>query len=110
MIHKTERVKESDIAGPSRRVEMRMMKLEISFLKLSTAVCGVALCLGHTQTVPAYQAEAEARTQFVSVQPDVKLEVLDWGGTGRSLVFLAGGEIPPMFSTISLQSLPISIT
>jgi len=29
--------------------------------------------------------------QFVTVDQDVKLEVLDWGGTGRPLVFLAGG-------------------
>jgi pimeloyl-ACP methyl ester carboxylesterase len=29
--------------------------------------------------------------QFVTVDKDVKLEVLDWGGTGRPLVFLAGG-------------------
>lgn len=28
--------------------------------------------------------------QFVTVEKDVKLEVLDWGGTGRPLVFLAG--------------------
>jgi pimeloyl-ACP methyl ester carboxylesterase len=28
--------------------------------------------------------------QFVTVEPGVKLEVLDWGGTGRPLVFLAG--------------------
>lgn len=28
--------------------------------------------------------------QFVTVGKDVKLEVLDWGGTGRPLVFLAG--------------------
>jgi non-heme chloroperoxidase len=30
------------------------------------------------------------RVMFVSVEKDVKLEVLDWGGTGRPLVFLAG--------------------
>jgi non-heme chloroperoxidase len=30
------------------------------------------------------------RVQFVTVEKDVKLEVLDWGGTGRPLVFLAG--------------------
>jgi non-heme chloroperoxidase len=29
-------------------------------------------------------------TQFIEVQPGVKLEVLDWGGTGRPLIFLAG--------------------
>jgi non-heme chloroperoxidase len=28
--------------------------------------------------------------QFITVEPNVKLEVLDWGGTGRPLVFLAG--------------------
>jgi non-heme chloroperoxidase len=28
--------------------------------------------------------------QFVTVEPGVKLEVLDWGGSGRPLVFLAG--------------------
>ena len=28
--------------------------------------------------------------QMISVAPDVKLEVLDWGGTGRSLILLAG--------------------
>jgi non-heme chloroperoxidase len=28
--------------------------------------------------------------QFVTVEKDVKLEVLDWGGTGRPLIFLAG--------------------
>ncbi len=28
--------------------------------------------------------------QFVTVERDVKLEVLDWGGTGRPLIFLAG--------------------
>jgi non-heme chloroperoxidase len=27
--------------------------------------------------------------QFVTVEPEVKLEVLDWGGSGRPLVFLA---------------------
>ena len=30
------------------------------------------------------------KAQFVTVAPDVKLEVLDWGGNGPPLVFLAG--------------------
>jgi len=33
---------------------------------------------------------AQGTVQFVTVEPGVKLEVLDWGGTGRPLVFLAG--------------------
>ena len=31
------------------------------------------------------------KQQFVTVAPDVRLEVLDWGGSGRNLVLLAGG-------------------
>jgi non-heme chloroperoxidase len=31
------------------------------------------------------------RTRFVSVDKDVRLEVLDWGGSGRPIVLLAGG-------------------
>jgi pimeloyl-ACP methyl ester carboxylesterase len=30
------------------------------------------------------------KTRFVTVQPGVKLEVLDWGGSGPPLIFLAG--------------------
>lgn len=38
------------------------------------------------------RADSSSHTvQFVAVDKDVQLEVLDWGGTGRPLVFLAGG-------------------
>ena len=38
------------------------------------------------------KTDSSAHTvQLVTVDKDVKLEVLDWGGSGRSLVFLAGG-------------------
>jgi non-heme chloroperoxidase len=30
------------------------------------------------------------KVQFVTVEPGVQLEVLDWGGSGRPLIFLAG--------------------
>src|ERR1700744_3803256 len=30
------------------------------------------------------------KVQFVEVEKDVKLEVLDWGGSGRPLILLAG--------------------
>ncbi|MBI4500941.1 MAG: alpha/beta hydrolase [Gemmatimonadetes bacterium] len=36
--------------------------------------------------VPVHAQE----TRFISVEPNVRLEVLDWGGTGRPLVLLAG--------------------
>lgn len=47
----------------------------------------------HKATATAWSLPADPShhtVQFVSVEPNVKLEVLDWGGTGRPLVFLAG--------------------
>jgi len=38
---------------------------------------------------PATDTSAHAQ-RFVNVQPSVRLEVLDWGGTGRPIVLLAG--------------------
>jgi non-heme chloroperoxidase len=51
-----------------------------------------ALCLIFSLSLfSAAQANSSAPTvQFVTVDQDVKLEVLDWGGTGRPLIFLAG--------------------
>jgi pimeloyl-ACP methyl ester carboxylesterase len=40
--------------------------------------------------------------QFVTVNRDVKLEVLDWGGTGRPLLLLAGlGNTAHIFDTVA---------
>lgn len=53
------------------------------------------------QNVPSFQGETALKTQFVEVQPDVKLEVLDWGGTGRHLVLLAGlGSTAHVFDSL----------
>jgi pimeloyl-ACP methyl ester carboxylesterase len=51
-----------------------------------------ALCLIFSLSLfSAAQTNSTAPTvQFVTVDQDVKLEVLDWGGTGRPLIFLAG--------------------
>jgi pimeloyl-ACP methyl ester carboxylesterase len=38
----------------------------------------------------AWQDPSPHRTQFITVEDKVKLEVLDWGGSGRPLVLLAG--------------------
>ena len=32
------------------------------------------------------------KVRFVTVEEGVQLEVLDWGGSGRPLIFLAGAE------------------
>ena len=44
------------------------------------------------------------KATFVTVEPGVKLQVLDWGGTGRPLVFLAGlGGTAHSFDTFALN-------
>ena len=39
---------------------------------------------------PAWQDPSKHQVQFVEVEKDVRLEVLDWGGTGRPVVMLGG--------------------
>jgi non-heme chloroperoxidase len=60
-------------------VKNRMLQL-IVFVALS-------ISMSHAQKI---SGSPSAKQEFVSVEKDVKLEVLDWGGTGRPLVFLAG--------------------
>jgi pimeloyl-ACP methyl ester carboxylesterase len=45
----------------------------------------------HSQQLPAWKDPSPHITQFVTVENGVPLEVLDWGGSGRPLVLLAGG-------------------
>jgi hypothetical protein len=51
------------------------------------------------QNGPSSQGETALKTEVVSVQPDVKLEVLDWGGTGRTLVYSQVAEAQLTFLT-----------
>ena len=43
---------------------------------------------------PAFGQNAAAgqhpKTHYIEVEPDVRLEVLDWGGSGPAVVLLAG--------------------
>ena len=39
---------------------------------------------------PTQTDSSPHKVQFITVEPGVQLEVLDWGGHGRSLIFLAG--------------------
>jgi non-heme chloroperoxidase len=44
----------------------------------------------HSQQPTAWKDPSPHSTQFITVGSDVRLEVLDWGGAGRSIVLLAG--------------------
>jgi non-heme chloroperoxidase len=58
--------------------------------QIRVTVFALIACTALAQSGSSSQGETALKTQFVEVQPDVKLEVLDWGGTGRNLVLLAG--------------------
>jgi pimeloyl-ACP methyl ester carboxylesterase len=42
------------------------------------------------QEAPPWQDSSKHKVHFISVEEGVQLEVLDWGGTGQSVVLLAG--------------------
>jgi hypothetical protein len=66
-------------------------------LRIAQIFCCVLVLLRTSSTLAQRPGDAQARedrsshtVQFVTVDQDVKLEVLDWGGTGRPMIFLAG--------------------
>ena len=58
---------------------------------------------GTDSQIPASLTDSSPHTvRFIRVDNNVKLEVLDWGGTGRPLVFLAGlGATAHVFDTFA---------
>src|SRR5437867_1839621 len=51
----------------------------------------VSLLIAAVLAAPSWRDPSAHQTRFVDVEPNVRLEVLDWGGSGRPLVLLAGG-------------------
>ena len=67
----------------------------------------IALALAFPITLGAQNVVTDSSRHaqlFVRVAPDVALEVLDWGGSGRPLVLLAGrGNTAHVFDTFALK-------
>ena len=58
---------------------------------MKAALCLLLLApLAGTQESRAWRDPSPHRVRFVEVEPDVLLEVLDWGGASRPVVLLAG--------------------
>jgi pimeloyl-ACP methyl ester carboxylesterase len=56
------------------------------------------------QVAPGGPSTSAPLARFISVEPNVKLEVLDWGGTGRSMILLAGlGNTAHVFDDLARQ-------
>lgn len=53
---------------------------------------------------PNASATVPPTFRFIEVQPDVKLEVLDWGGSGRSVILLPGlGDTAHVFDSFAVK-------
>ena len=69
--------------------------------QIRLTVFALIACAAFAQNGLSSQGGTAFKTQFVEVQPDVKLEVLDWGGSGRNLVLLAGlGNTAHVFDSL----------
>ena len=78
-------------SAPSNQpVIFPMMLLPLSVISRFLLFVWLAVPL-YSQQSAAWRDPSPHRVRFVSVDKNVRLEVLDWGGSGRPLVLLAGG-------------------
>src|SRR5579862_6274456 len=66
------------------------MKRTLWLTALTLITCISTCAQPATSTNPPPPDTSPHKVQFVTVDKDVKLEVLDWGGRGRPIVLLAG--------------------
>jgi non-heme chloroperoxidase len=59
---------------------------------MTASVCALAMALGTAASISAQETVASTpRTRLITVAEGVRLEVVDWGGEGPTLILLAGG-------------------
>lgn len=69
----------------------------------SAGLAALLTCLAHAQQ----HDSCPHSTQFITVEKEVKLEVLDWGGAGRPIVLLTGmGNTAHIFDKFALKLTP----
>jgi non-heme chloroperoxidase len=67
----------------------------------------VAFCLLAAVFAHAQVDTTAHRVRLISVDKDVQLEILDWGGSGRSLILLPGlGDTAHVFDSFALKLTP----
>ncbi len=78
------------VAGSHRSAWLISMLILGVFASTCTAADALSEDEGRAATVPtAWHDPSPHRVQFVTVERNVQLEVLDWGGIGRAVVLLA---------------------
>ena len=66
------------------------MRIQVFYL-IALPALGLFVAVSAFPQAPAgWRDPSPHKVQFIRVQKDVKLEVLDWGGSGRPVVLLAG--------------------
>jgi len=60
------------------------------FVRATSCLLALTFLLTVSCVKTAWKDPFRHTVRFVTVQPDVRLEVLDWGGSGRPVVLLAG--------------------
>jgi non-heme chloroperoxidase len=74
---------------PSRR-RNRSAGLSIRFVAIASVLVLYPFTPISAQSAAPNRSVQSPSVQFVTVQKDIQLEVLDWGGSGRPVVLLAG--------------------
>jgi non-heme chloroperoxidase len=70
-------------------------------------LCIALLAPFSSQRPASWRDSSPHTTRFVTVEKDVRLEVLDWGGSGRPVVLLAGGgNTAHVFDEFALKLTP----
>jgi non-heme chloroperoxidase len=70
--------------------EFSITTLIENFLIRLLVLSVVASAIGRAQESSPWRDPSHHKVQFITVEDGVRLEVLDWGGTGRPIVLLAG--------------------
>jgi hypothetical protein len=71
-------------SSPDRKTSARVIRTS----SMTSFLCALVLTLSARAQLSTQLSVP--RTTMVTVEKDVKLEVLDWGGTGRPLILLQG--------------------
>lgn len=94
---------ECDVTRPDGSVENIMTR---RFMPLALTVASVAVRGAWAQATPK-QDTSSHQVQFITADKDVRLEVLDWGGNGPPLIFLAGlGDTAHVFDAFAPKFTP----
>jgi hypothetical protein len=88
--HPLPRVKENfPLADRTARIQF-VMRNRAWFTLILMALMLLLPLLAHAQNVDAWHDPSTHSVRSVAVEPNVQLEVLDWGGSGRPIILLNG--------------------